>query len=303
MLFRFVVYSLLAMLICVLRRAKLKRVTTDEQERVRRSRALPEDFDFIQTLQPTLREGRPLYEFTLAEPLIFRGGISQRPSLRLGTSHLSMGSSTMGLIFTNNAPTAVSAIGSAASSPASSVDEGSERSGRTVSATQSPLVISHPFTNPFGRSHSLSADSPPFQRQDQASIQNNMMRLSCQSFATTSTSNLSISKNTCGYGDLPPPQFTRTPFQTGNHQLLGRAQFPEEFSHESGNATRQHNISPLSWPVTLPYDQSQVFYPSGPDRASSYYQRTDTNIWQRSQLSPQGYQYGQKLRPHHTTEQ
>lgn len=289
------------MLIYVLRRAKLKRLTIDDQERARRSRALHEDIDFMQTLQPTLRERQPLYESTF-EPLMFRGGISQRPSLRLGTSHLSMGSSAMGLIFTNNAPKAVSAIESAASSSASSVNEGSERSGRIVSATQTPLVISHHFTKPFGRSHSLSAGSPSFQCQDRASIQNNMMGLSCQSVATTSPSNPSISKNTCGCGNLPPLQFTRTPFQTGNHQLLSRVQTTEEFSHESGVATNQHYISPFSWPSTLPYDQSQVFYPSGPDRASSYYQSTDTNIWQRSQLSPQGYQYGQKLHPHHTTE-
>lgn len=285
------------MLICVRRRAKLKRLTTDDQERMRRSRALPEDFDFSQTLQPR-------YGSALTEPSLLGGGISQRPSLRLGTGHLSMTSNSMDSIFTNNAPSPVSAMGSANLSPVSSINEGSERSGPYFSATQSSHVTNPQFTNPFCRSHSLSASSPAFQRQDRSFSQSSMMGLGGRSNANTSSSNPSLANNTYGYGNLPPLQFTRTPFQTRDGQRFGSVQTTEGPSHGSGMAMNQHYISPLSSPSTLSYDQSQTLYPSGSRyRASSYYQSPDSNFWQSSQMSPQRYQYGQQLQPHQTTEQ
>lgn len=286
------------------RRAKLKRLTTDDQERMRRSRALPEDFDFSQTLQPSFREGRPSYGSALTEPLMFGAvGMGQRPSLRLGTGHLNMASSSMDSI-ANNALTPVSATGSANPSPASSIDEGSERSGTYFSATQSPLITSPQYTNPFGHSHSLSVGAPAFQRQGRPSNENSMMGIGGQSIANGSPSNPSVANNTFGYGNLPPLHFTKTPFQTRDGQRFGRFQGTEGLSHENSVAMNQHYISPSSSPNALSCDQSQMLYPSGSGyRASSYYQSPDPNIWQGSPTSPQAYQYGQNLHPHQTTEQ
>lgn len=288
------------MLIYLCRRAKLKRLTTDDQERMRRSRALPEDFDFSQTLHPTIRETRPLYGSALTDPLILGGGTSHRPGLRLGTDRLGVASNSMESIFTNNLLSPVSATGSGNPSPVSSISEGSERSGPYFSATQSPLAVSPHVTNPFGRSHSLSEGSPAFQRQDRPSSHHSMMGLGGQSVVNTSPSNLSLANNTQVYGILPPLQFPRAPFQTQDGQRFGRMQPTEGFSHDSSIAMNQHYVSSN----TQSYDQSQMLYPSGSaNRASSYYQGPDTNLWQGSPMNPRGYQYGQQLQPHSASEQ
>lgn len=294
------------MLMYVRRRAKLKRLTTDDQERMRRSRALPEDFDFSQTLQPTSREVRPSYGSVTTDPLMFVGDMSQRISLRLGKGHLSMASNSMGSIFGNNVPSPVSATSSTIPSPVSSINEGTERSGPYLSATQSPVGTSPQFSNPFGRSHSLSAGFPNFQRQGRPSSLNSMMEIGGQSTTTTSSSIPSLANNTYGHGNgnLPPLQLTRSPFQTRDGPRFGGVQTSEALSHESGMAMSQRYISPLSSPSTLSYDQSQMLYPSGSGyHTSSYYQSSDPKFWQGSQMSPQGYQYGQRLQPHPTTEQ
>lgn len=297
-------HGLVALLITFHRRAKLKRLTTDDQERMRRSRALPEGFDFSQTLELTFREERPQYGSPLTEPMKVGGGMTQRPSLRLGTVPMKMASNSMGSIFTNNALRTVSATGSANPSPISPVNEGSERSGTFPSATQSPLVTSPQFTNPFGRSYSLSAGSSAYQRQARPSSQNSIMGLGGQHVATTSPSYLSNVNNTYGYGNLPPLQFTKIPFQTRDGQHFGRFETTGGLSHGSGIAMNQHYHSPLSSPNTLSYDHSQTLYPSGSGyRAPSYYQSPDTNTWQGSQMSPQGYQYAQNLQPHQTAQQ
>lgn len=290
------------------RRAKLKRLTTDDQERMRRSRALPENFDFSQTLQPTFREARPSYGPALTNPLMLGGGMSQRPSLRLGTGHMSTALNGMNSAFTNHAPSPVSATGSANPSPVSSINEGSERSGPSFSATQSPLETSPQFTNPFGRSYSMSACSSTFQRQGRPSSQSSVVGLGDQSHGSTSPSTSSLANNTYGHENLPPLQFTRNPFQTRDGQRFGRVQTNEGLPPENGLGINQAYLSPLSSPNTLSYGQSQgqsqMPYPSGPGyRASSYYQSPNSNVWQGSQMNPQGYQYGQQYQPHQTTEQ
>lgn len=291
------------MLICFCRRAKLKRLTTDDQERMRRSRALPEDFDFSQTLQPAFREVRPSYGSVLTDPLLLGGGTCQKPALRLGTGHLSMASNNMSSYFTSNALSPASATGSANPSPVSSGNEGSERSSAYFSTTQSPLVPSPQFTNPFGRSHSLSVGSTAFQGQARPSSQNDTMRPISQPHTATSPSRPALAYNSYGYGNLPPLQFSRTPFETRDGHHFDRFQATEGHSHESGIAMNQHYISPQSSPSSVCYDQSQMLHPSSSGfRASPYYQSPDTIFWQGSQMSPGGQEYGQQARPHQTTE-
>lgn len=288
----------------VFRRAKLKRLTTDDQERMRRSRALPEDFDFSQTLQPAFREVRPSYGSVLTDPLMLGGGTSSKPSLRLGTGHLSMASNSMSSIFTGNTLSPISASGSANPSPVSSGNGGSEPSSAYFSTTQSPLVASPRFANPFGRSHSLSVGSPSFQGQGRPSSQNGTMGPNNQPNAATSPSRPALACNSYGFGNLPPLQFSRIPFQTRDGQRFDRLPTTEGLSHESGIAMNQDYISPLPSPSSACYDQSQMLYPSSSGyRASSYYPSPDTTFWQGSQMSPGGREYEQQTRPHQTSEQ
>ena len=286
------------MLTHVRRRAKLKRLTMDDQEHMRRSRALPEDFDFSQTLQPNFREARSLYGSALHDPLMLGGGISQRPNLRLGMGHLSTN-----LSFANKIPSPISATGSANPSPVSSVNEGSERSSPYFSATQSPLVTSPQFTNPFGRAHSLSVGSASFQSPGRPSSQNKMMGPGGQAFAAPQSSTPSLTNNSYGYGNLPPLQLSRTTFQTRDDQNLSRIQTTKGPVLESGVRMNQSYISPLSSPSPSSHNQSTMYDPSGSFRASSYYQSSDTTSWQGTQMNPQDYQYGQPLQPHPTTQQ
>lgn len=271
---------------------------------MRRSRALPEDFDFSQTLQPAFREVRPSYGSVLTDPLMLGGGTCQKPTLRLGTGHLSMASNNMSSIFTSNALSPASATGSANPSPVSSGNEGSERSSAYFSTTQSPLVTGPQFTNPFGRSHSLSVGSPAFQGQARPSSQNGTMGPISQPHIATSPSRPALACNSYGYGNLPPLQFSRTPFQTRDGHRFDRFQTTEGLSHESGIAMNQHYISPQSSPSSVCYDQSQMLHPSNSGfRASPYYQSPDTIFWQGSQMSPGGQEYEQQTRPHQTTEE
>ena len=271
---------------------------------MRRSRALPEDFDFSQALQPTFKEARPLYGFALTDPLMLGGGVNQRPNLRLGMGHLGTASNSMNSSFTNHIPSPISATGSANPSPVSSLNEGSERSGSCFSASQSPLVASPQFANPFGRSHSLSSGSPAFQRQGRSFSQNSITGLGGQTMATISPSNPPLANDTFAYGNLPPLHFSRTPFHTRDDQRFGRAQTTEGTSHSSAMGMNQHYISPLSSPSTLSYDQSHMVYPSNSGyRASPSSQSSESILWQGSQMNPQGYHYGQQLQPHQAPEQ
>lgn len=267
---------------------------------MRSSRALPEDFDFSQTLQPILREVRPLYGSALSNPFMLGVGMGQKPSLRLGMSHLSTASSSINSSFTNRLPSPISAN----QSPVSSANDDSERSGPFFSATQSPVATGPQFTNPFGHSHSPSSISPAFQRPGRSFSQSSIMGLGGQPVVTISPPNPSLANNTFDHGNLPPLQFSRTPSQTRDDQCFGGAQTTEEPSYASGMGMNQHYISPPSPPSTLSYDQSHMLYPSGSGfLASSYYQSQNTTFWQGSQTSRQQYQFGQSSQPHQTTEQ
>ena len=109
------------MLIYVSRRAKLKRLTTDDQERMRISRALPVDFDFSQTLCHPSREFRPIHGSALIDPLMLGCGVSQRPNLRHGMGHLDTAFNSTSSSFTHHFPSPVSASSSTDPSPASSI--------------------------------------------------------------------------------------------------------------------------------------------------------------------------------------
>lgn len=185
-----------------------------------------------------------------------------------------------------------------------SVNEGSDSSRPCFSAMQSPFVTNFQFTNPLGRSHSLSASVPAFPVPGRPFNENRMRGLVGQSIATTSHSNPILANNTYDCGSLPPIQYTRTPYQARDCLHFGRVQTTEGLSHCSGVTTNTHYISSPPSPSTLTYDHSKIVCPSDAGyRAASCYQTPNTNWWQDSRMSPPDSQYGQRSRPHQTPEQ
>lgn len=297
---------LLTMLIHVCRRAKLKRLTTEDQERMRTSRTLPVDFDFSGTLHPTHRAVRPLYGSAWTDPLILGGGVIQRPSLQLGVGHMSTRTALNSIdsSVTNQIPPSVFGVGFANQSPIPPVSKGFEHFGPTFSATQIPFATNPQFTNPFGRSQSLSSGPPAFQCQGQPFSQNSMMELTDQQVATTAPPNSSLTNDDYDYLNLPPLQYSRTSFRALEYERLGSAPAIKGPSRASSRGMTRHYISPLSSLGSLSYNQSHVFSPHGSAfRVPSYHQGQDKAFWQGSQMSLQGYQYGRQSQPHQKIEQ
>lgn len=283
------------MLIHVCRRAKLKRLTTEDQERMRTSRTLPLDFDFSRTLQPTHKAVRPLYGSAWTDPLIIGGGVIQRPTLRSGVGYMSTA--------LNSTNSSTLGTGSANQFPIFPVNKGFGQSGPRFSATQTPFVTSAQFTNPFGRSQSLSSGPPAFQCQDRPFSQNSMMGLGDQLVTTSAPPDSLLTNNDYDDSNLPPLQYGRTSFQTLDCERFGSAPATKDLSRASGRDMTQHHMPPLSSLGSPSYSQSHLFYPSDSAfRAPSHYQGQDMAFWQGSQMSFQGYQYGQQSQPHPTTE-
>lgn len=287
------------MLIYICRRAKLKRLTTDDQERMRISRALPVDPDFSQTLYPTSREFRPLDGSASIDPLMQGAGASQTPDLRLGMGHLDLGFNSTSSTFTHHFPSPVSASSSTDPSPVSSVHKPSQRPSLYFSPTQSPLATSPHSTNPFGRSHSLSSDSIASHSQNQTFNQTSRIGLGCQRAPTIALPVSSLAHDTYGYGNLPPLQLSTTPLKTEENQTLDKSQTTEGSPQTSDLGLSQYLNSSANLPKGFSYDQSRLLSPSGSAlQASSYRQGQASSFWQGSQMSTQEYQYGQQSQPH-----
>ena len=287
------------MLIYVCRRAKLKRLTTGDQERMRISRAHPVDFDFSQTLYPTSREFRPIYGSALIDPLIMGCGVSQRPNLRHGMGHLDTAFYSISSSFIHHSPSPVSASSSTDPSPVSSINRPSQRSSPYFSPTQSPLATSPHSTNPFGRSYSLSSDSIASHGQHQSSNQTSTIGLGCQRAPTTSLPISFLANNTYGYGDMPPLQLSTTPLKTEENQSLDKSQTTEGPTQANGLGLSHYLKPSVNLPHTFSCDQSRVLSPSGfAFQASFYCQSQASSFWQGSQTSTQEYQCGQQSQPH-----
>ena len=286
------------MLIYICRRAKLKRLTRDDQERMRLSRALPVDFDFSQTSYPTSRAFQPLDGSALVDPLMLGVGTSQRHNLRPGMGHLDTAFNSISSTFTRQFPSPVSASSSTDPSPVSSINRPSQRSNPYVSLTQSPLATTN-STNPFGRSLSLSSDSIVSHRQIQTFNQTSTIGLGWQRAPTTSLPISPLAHDTYGDGDLPPLQLSTTPLKTGENQGLDKSRTTEGSPQASGLGLGQYLESSVNLPKASSYDQSRMLSPSGSTfQASSYCQSQASSFWQGNQIRTQEYQYGQQPQPH-----
>ena len=287
------------MLIYICRRAKLKRLTADDQERMRISRALPVGFDFSQTLCPTSKEFRPVDGPALIDPLLLGAGASQRSSPRLGMGHLDLAFNSISSTFTHRSPSPVSASSFTDPSPVSSISRPSQRPSLYSSTTQCPLATSSHSPNPFGRSHSLSSDFIATHSQSQTFNQTSMIGIVCQRAPTIALPVSSLAHDTFGYGDSPPLQFSTTPLKTGEHQSLDKSQIAEGSAQTSGLELSQYLGSSVILPKAFSYDQSRMLSPSGSAfQASSYRQDQASSFRQGSQMSTQDYQYRQQSQPH-----
>ena len=287
------------MLIYVCRRAKLKRLTTDDQERMRTSRALPVDFDFNQTLNPTSKELRPLDGSALIDPLILGAGASQRPNLRLGLGHLDPAFNSISSTFTHRSPSPASASSSTDPSPVSSVNRLSQPPSLYFSSTQSPLATSSHSTNLFGHPQTLSSDSISSHSQNQTFNQTSTIGSGCLRARTIALPVSSLAHDTYVYGDLPPLQLSTTPLQTGENQISDKSQTTEGSTQTSGLGLSQYLGSSVILPKGFSYDQSRMLSPSGSAfQASSFRQDQASSVRQGSQMNTQNYQYIQQSQPH-----
>ena len=263
------------------RRAKLKRLTTDDQERMMRSRALPEDFDFAQTLQPTLRDTRSPYETmpSLHNLSLTGGGMQQRPALELGSQRRNVAPTAMSSVYTNFPPSAGSAAGSANLSPVSSINEGSQYSGSQYSENLSPLSTSTHLASPFSRSNSLSAPSQGHQSQVGQSRQ--------RSSTYVQPSPIFVG-NAGAYRDYEP--------EGGPHTSYYPQISPQRATTYPQGPEPPQLVSPLEAPHAGPYHQRQATYPQsavapgyyGPSYAA---QNVELGGWQSGQLAPETLRY------------
>ena len=277
---QWIFYSTLR-LISKYRRAKLKRLTTDDQERMMRSRALPEDFDFAHTLQPDLRDTRSPYETipSLNNLSLTGGGMQQRPALELDSQRRNVAPTAMSSVYTNFSPTVGSAAGSANLSPVSSINEGSQYSGSQYSEHLSPLTTSTHLASPFSRSNSLSAPSQGHQRQVEQSRQRS---------ATYVQPSPAFVGNAGAYRDYEPESAPHTPYlsQISSQRAKTFSQGPQP----------PHMVSPFDPSNTAAYHQRQATYPQ-PAVAPGYYgpsyaaQNVEHGGWQSGQLESETFRY------------
>lgn len=138
------------------RRAKMKRLTTDDQERMMRSRALPEDFDLSQSLHPGSRRPSLGPVPTLSNLDLGRPATSQRPTLSLVPDHGNVPLGSMASVYGSFSPITGSATGSRNISPVSAY------SGSHFPDSLSPVNAAPQFGQ-LGRSNSFSTGFPASQ--------------------------------------------------------------------------------------------------------------------------------------------
>ncbi|KAL2048678.1 hypothetical protein N7G274_000590 [Stereocaulon virgatum] len=265
------------------RRAKLKRLTTDDQERMMRSRALPESFDFAHTLQSGVRDNRSQVDpvTSLANLNLRESKMRQDSTLGLGLDHPNLQANSMVSTYSNFPSGVGSAFGSGNLSPASSINEESHYSGSPFSETQSPVAANY-YPHPLGRSSSLSVD--PQSQRHQA-------ELSRQRSASLAQSTPGFARSTSAYreyGVSDAPRAGPHPHNATQHA----ATFPYV-------RTPPPTTSPLTTPNVLHYDQRHTIYPQGA-AAHGYYQASLSQSFglsgsQSGQMVPENRRYNPSI--------
>lgn len=252
-----------------------------------RSRALPEDFDFAQTLQPNLRDARSPYETmpSLRNLSLSSGGMQQRPALDLGSQRRNTAPTAMSSVYTNFSPSTGSATGSANLSPVSSINEGSQYSGSQYSENFSPLNASTHLASPFSRSNSLSAPSQGHRHQVEQSRQRS---------ATYIQPNPVLAENAAAYRDYEP--------QSGPHTSHYSQIPPQRATTFPQGLAPPQMVSPLENPNAATYRQRQATHPQsvvGPGYYGPSYATQNVQLggWQSGQLAHEAPRYDPSNQP------
>lgn len=197
-----------------LRRAKLKRLTTDDRERMLKSRALPEDFDMTQALhspyggQPGLGTPvaspityfPPYHENSMIRPLVAEGPRRHNEDEHV-TSPLSIPST-----YTNFFTPPASSTTSEALSPISTTSD------RTHFATMHNSLNTSPRTNnPFGRSTSFSTYQHAGAQIPRLQIHDRNNRSRAESLASPLRTSMSYTVAPMDHSSsaMPPPYDSR----------------------------------------------------------------------------------------------
>ena len=281
-----------SMLMDAIRRAKLKRLTSDDQERMMTSRALPADFDFANTLQPSLGERRPSLRPTSpsSHPTSAGSGMGRRPQLNQSEDQQSFLPNNMASLFTNL--DVGSPAGSANLSPVSSFTEGSQYSG-----SQSPLMNTPQTFYPYGRSNSVSTGFTGQQRQSEQLRQSNMNRLRASSLASPGPPNSGFAGQAYNYRESIPAVAVGASFSSEGHHYAGDFSNMGTLSYRSEGIQTQGSVSPSTSPIPQVYNQGASNFPSTARSAgthsSSYPNQIDAQSWQSRQTAlergPSGY--------------
>lgn len=240
------------------RRAKLKRHTTEDQERMMRSRALPEDFDFAQTLQSPIGDQRasPGSAMSLTNLSLNSNDARYRSSMDQSYQTIRPPNS-MASVHTSLPSSASSTTGSFNLSPVSSINDGSQYSASCYSGQASPLATTPHFMNPFGRMTSLAESTyqPDYPRPPTAE------RLRADSVVSPTTQT--------------------TPSFAGNVQNLFRESRTPFLAYGNPGLDRQfQRVSPLTSP-TYHHDEVQTS-PYSAAGSSRYVYRSDFNASEKN---------------------
>lgn len=258
----------------------MKRLTTDDQERMMRSRALPEDFDLSSTLHPESRRPSLGSVPSLSNLNLTETGASQRPTLTLNQDYGNVQHGSMSAVCSSYSPITGSVTGSRNLSPVSPY------SGSHYSASPSP-VTPNSGHNQLGRSNSFSTGAQASQYQSRLSAPPGMGRRRPESFAFPEQSNALAAGSLSAYGGQDQwslSQAAPQPLENyGPRQLQHSSTFPAVTNASSTYQT----ISHLTSPNPLLYDQPQASYPQAATNpayySASYTQNFEiTGSWQNS---------------------
>ena len=186
------------------RRAKLKRLTSDDRDRMMKSRALPDDFDMTQALHSPFGSVPQPFSTPLASPASYAssfpdGGI-MRPLMIEGLRRQSEDDVTISPLSMNSAYGSFytppgSVPPSENLSPISPVSERSTIMSNSISQNTSPRS-----TNPFIRSSSFSTTFHPHSHIPRLQIHDRISRTRAESLASPLRSSMSYNGNALDYG-------------------------------------------------------------------------------------------------------
>ena len=198
------------------RRAKLKRLTSDDREHMMKSRALPDDFDVAQTLYSPFETGPQTYSPPVASPSSYAAGFVDngmaRPLVIDGLRRPSDDDTTISPVsMTSYLGTLHTPPGSLPSSEMiSPLSPDSERLGHMNHLTLANASPRNP--NPFARSSSFSAAYRSHPHIPRLQIHDRITRSRADSLASPLRSSMSYTGNTLEYGEQQQPH-TLLPLQ------------------------------------------------------------------------------------------